>query len=248
MQHISSTSLSTSLPSRLSYVQSFLAFEPSDGSAIQASAPLLKPLIPTVLDGIYTKLLSYDITAAAFVPKLGHELDASSEPQSPTELTLQHPHIRRQMHFLRGYIIRVAGNSDWSPEAELWTYLDRVAVMHTGSPGFKHRERRPELRVEFTHLALLLGYLEDMIVGAVMGMEEVDLPTRLSVVRAWNKLLWIQNDLFAKHYMKGVEQIGRDTKSALGEKIGWLGSGIGRDVVIAIGGGLLAALSVGMLK
>ena len=120
--------------------------------------------------------------------------------------------------------------------------------MHTGAPGFKHRERRPELRVEFIHLALLLGYLEDMIMGAVMGMDDVELSTRLSVVRAWNKLLWIQNDLFAKHYTKDVEEIEKEGKSGLYSKMTWFRSGIGRDTAMAIGGGVLAVLLVGMLK
>ena len=207
MQQISQSSLNSSVPSRLSYVQSFLSFDATDGKSIQASGPLLQPLIPALLDKIYTKLLTYDVTAVAFVPKLGHELDATDEPKSPQELTLRHPHIKRQMSFLRSYILRIAGNSEWGPEAPLWTFLDRVAVMHTGSPGFKYRERRPELRVEFMHMALLLGYLEDIIVEAVMGMETVELGTKVQVLRAWNKILWIQNDLFSRHYAKNVDEL-----------------------------------------
>ena len=210
MKHIPSSSLSD-LPSRQSYTQSFLAFAPTDGSAIQASGPFIKPLIPTILNNIYTKLLSYDITAAAFVPKLGRSdaSDAEQEPSAPQQLSLDHPHIKRQMGFLRGYLLRLTASSDWTPDSEVWVYMDKVAVMHTGEPGFKHRAARPELRVDYMHMALLLGYVEDIVIGAVMNMEELDSDTKSAVVRAWNKVLWIQNDLFSRHYVRGRgEEVG----------------------------------------
>lgn len=140
------------------------------------------------------------------------------------------------MSFLRGYILRVAGNADWSPESKLWEYMDHVAIMHTGSPGFKHGQHRPELRVEYEHTALLLGYLEDMIVDAVMGMAEVEFETRVAVFRAWNKVLWVQNDLFARHYVKGVEEV-REGKEKVGAAGVW--DGMVRDVVIGTLGGVL---------
>ena len=256
MQHIPSSSLAT-LESRLSYTLSFLSFDPStDGAAIHASAPLLTPLIPTLLDGIYTKLLTYDITAASFLPKLGHELDASSSsaPSSPQELSLQHPHIRRQMSFLRGYITRIAGNEDWSPESPLWGYMDKVAAMHTGEPGFKYRAKRPELRVEFVHLGLLLGWVGDMIVGAVMALEGVvDLQTKAAVVRAWSKVLWVQNDLFGRYYVKDVSGVrgkvlvggggGGKGTAAVASLENKLGNGTARrDLVMAMGGAALVVL------
>lgn len=34
-----------------------------------------------------------------------------------------------------------------------------------------------------------------------MGAEALDLETKTAVIRAFNKLLWIQNDLFTRHYV-----------------------------------------------
>lgn len=198
MQHIKPSKLDE-LPSRLTYVQSFLAFTPADGESISASGPLIRPLIPIILDAIYSKLLSYDITAQAFVPKTDNDPEHTTAPTLPQDLDLSHPHIKRQMSFLRGYVLRIVANKDWTPDSELWSYMDKVAIMHTGAPGFKHRVKRPELRVEYMHLALLLGFLEDVVIGAVMGMD-LELETKTKVVRAWSKLLWTQNDLFARHY------------------------------------------------
>jgi hypothetical protein len=68
MQHIATSSLD-SLPARIAYLSSFLSLTSSDTEALLAAKPLIAPLIPTILDAVYTKLLSYDITAQAFVPK-----------------------------------------------------------------------------------------------------------------------------------------------------------------------------------
>jgi len=75
--------------------------------------------------------------------------------------------------------------------------------MHTGKPGFKHREKRPDLRVEYIHVSLLLGYVVDIVVGAVMEMGEIDTQMKSRLIRALNKVVWIQNDLFARHYISG---------------------------------------------
>lgn len=73
--------------------------------------------------------------------------------------------------------------------------------MHTGKPGFKHREKRPDLRVEYIHIGALLGYVVDIIVGAVLEMDAIDIKMKCRVIKAFNKIVWIQNDLFARHYM-----------------------------------------------
>lgn len=197
MEHIDASSLS-SLPSRLSYTLSFLAFTPeTDGPSINASAATLGPLIPTVLDLVYTKLLSYDITAKPFTPQTQpEEKEKGTAPQSPKELHLEHAHILRQKTFLKNYLLKICTNEDWSPTSQLWVYMDHVALMHTGV----QRGKRPELRVEYTHLGLLLGYVVDIVAGAVLGAESLDLETKGKVIKAWNKVIWIQNDLMARKY------------------------------------------------
>lgn len=65
--------------------------------------------------------------------------------------------------------------------------------MHTGLPGFAHRAKKPELRVEYIHMGALLGFVVDIVVGAVMDMDEVDNVMKGRVIRALNKVVWIQN-------------------------------------------------------
>ena len=53
-------------------------------------------------------------------------------------------------------------------------------------------------------MGALLGYVVDIVVGAVMGMDEVDNVMKGGVIRALNKVVWIQNDLMSRHYVGGV--------------------------------------------
>ncbi|CZR57108.1 uncharacterized protein PAC_06997 [Phialocephala subalpina] len=197
MQHISASSLED-LPSRISYLSSFLELTPSDGEALLAAKPLVTPLVPTILDAVYTKLLSFDITAQAFVPR---NSDYEGElVKSVQELTLEHPQIAMRKDFLKNYLIKLVSTTDLTPTSPFWTYLNNVGIMHTGLPGFKHRAHKPELRVEYIHMSVLLGYVFDIIIGAVFEMD-IDNLMKGRVIRALNKVVWIQNDLFARHYL-----------------------------------------------
>lgn len=98
MQHITESSLED-LPSRISYLSSFLGLNEEDGEALRASKPLVAPLIPTILDAVYSKLLSFDITAKVFVPK---NTDFDGEVVADVgELTVDHPQIVMRKDFLK---------------------------------------------------------------------------------------------------------------------------------------------------
>ena len=110
--------------------------------------------------------------------------------------------------------------SDLSPESSFWVYLNNVGIMHTGQPGFKHRVKKPELRVEYIHMGALLGYVVDIVVGAVIGMDVIDNVMKGRVIRALNKVVWIQNDLMARHYLleEGEEKVLTPPESVKGEE------------------------------
>jgi hypothetical protein len=78
--------------------------------------------------------------------------------------------------------------------------------MHTGQPGFKHRQNRPELRVEYIHMGALLGFVVNVVIDAVLKMDDVPNEGKSAVLKALNKVIWIQNDLMAKWYIpQGTE-------------------------------------------
>lgn len=98
MQSIPTASLQD-LPSRVAYLSSFLSLTEADNAALHAAKPLIAPLIPSILDAVYSKLLDYDITAKAFVPKnTDYEGELVKDVQ---ELTLEHPQIALRKDFLK---------------------------------------------------------------------------------------------------------------------------------------------------
>jgi Protoglobin len=107
MQHISALSLED-LPSRIAYLSSFLELTAEDGEALLAAKPLVAPLVPAILDAVYTKLLHFDITAQAFVPRnTGYEGETVKSVQ---ELTIEHPQIAMRKDFLK---VRTSSSSGW---------------------------------------------------------------------------------------------------------------------------------------
>lgn len=97
MQHIDEASLS-GLPSRIAYLPSFLEVTSADSEMLMAAKPLIAPLVPTVLDAVYTKLLFYCITAKAFVPRNSNY--EGETPKEASELSLDHPQIMYKKDFL----------------------------------------------------------------------------------------------------------------------------------------------------
>jgi Protoglobin len=225
MQRISPDSITQHLPSRISYLHSFLSFHPAiDGALINSTKPLLLPLLPHLLDAVYTHLLNYDITARSFLPAQ-QALSPSDRSGGINEkdvrsLSLDHANIKHRQDFLRAYLARVLNNRDWSPESRIWEYLDSVGRVHTGKGVTRKSGQR--LRVEYIHVAALMGWLQDQITGVVMGYEEEVKSERkegegeevvmwtaekkTEVLRAWGRFWWVQNDLFARRYVEDVEE------------------------------------------
>jgi len=91
MEHITNESIEH-LPTRISYIRAFLGITNSDAAVLRSAQPLILPLIPKILDVVYTKLLNFDITAISFVPK---------NTDIEGKMTLAHPQIEMRKDFLR---------------------------------------------------------------------------------------------------------------------------------------------------
>jgi hypothetical protein len=211
MQHIDAHLITTSLPARISYLQSFLQFSPStDGSLIHATKPVLAPLVNTIVDAVYEHLLKFDITAAAFAKPQA----AGQRQFRPDELPIESDNIKVRKDFLKGYLIRLASNTNWAPDAPFWAYLDKVGKAHTGTlgdAGLATRKGKPPLFVEYRDINLLLGWVETAVTDIVMGVEALDVKTKVAILKALNKYWWIQNDLFSRHY---ISEGGNDAEEA----------------------------------
>jgi len=134
MQHLDPTSLAH-LPSRIQYLREFINFTPDDAAALHAAKSVVAPLVPTIVEAVYTKLFSFDITSEAFLPR---QTDYDGKvPSGLSDLSLEHPQIKFRKEFLAGYLVKLV-TMDYESDAS-WEYLDKVGVMHTGEVGFAHR-------------------------------------------------------------------------------------------------------------
>ena len=74
-------------------------------------------------------------------------------------------------------------------------YLDMVGKIHTDKAGSK------EINVPLVQMNALMGFVADAFTATIIGMK-LDRDLEVKALRAFGKLLWIQNDLIVRHYAK----------------------------------------------
>lgn len=188
MKHIDESLLETDLLYRFEYLCDFMGFTDEDVKTIQGAAPLLAPLVPVLVDAVYNKLYSFDATWRHFVPRQdGYE---GVIPTRLEDLTMDHPQIQFRKQHLGRYLEKlVTSNYD----KKMIQYLDFVGQMHTPDKGSRH------INVPLVQMDALMGFVADAVNAVILG---ADLPAeaKAKAVRAFSKLLWIQNDLIVRHY------------------------------------------------
>ncbi|CAE6449363.1 unnamed protein product [Rhizoctonia solani] len=210
MQHVDANLINTDLQARVDYLVKFIEFGPEDAQALHGAAPIVKPLVSAAVDAVYEKLFSFDITRVTFMSrntgftgKLAEKLE---------DINHNSEQIKFRKDFLKLWLIKIF-TADYN-DPKTFEYLDRVGVMHTGKAGFKHREKKDPLFVDYAHCAILLGYVQSMLTSAVMGRDDLPQEVKTATLLAINKVMWIQNDLFARHYIPSFSS--KATPKALG--------------------------------
>ena len=183
MKQVDEASLESDLNERYKFVAEFVGFDENDAKAIHASAGYLAPLIPAIVDQTYEKLLAYDATARHFVPR--QEGYDGPLPDSLESLAADHPQIQFRKDHLNRYLMHVLGHA-YNDKMAL--FLDMSGKMHTPKAGNK------DIDVPLVQMNALLGLLSDLLFEAILGFA-MDDDTKTRTMRAFNKLLWIQNDL-----------------------------------------------------
>lgn len=189
MKSIDEARLETDVAYRFGYLAEFIGFTGDDAALIQASAPHLGPAIPHLVDSTYARLLSYDATARHFVPRQ-HGF-AGPLPRSAEELTQASPPIRFRKDHLTRYFMQLIGRSY---DDKMVSYLDMVGKIHTPQAGNR------EIQIPLVQMNALMGLLSDILIGALAEMP-VDAVVRVRTIRAFQKLMWIQNDFINRHYL-----------------------------------------------
>lgn len=189
MQTIDEIRLENDLEYRFRYLAEFIGFGADDHAAIQQAAMYLGPMIAQLVDTTYERLLAYDATARHFLPpQHGYE---GPVPKNLGEVAASAQVQFRKEHLGR-YFMQILGRSF---DGKMVTYLDMIGKMHTTKAG------NPNIHVPLVQMNALMGLLADIVTDAI-GQMPLDPAAMLKTMRAFQKLLWIQNDFISRHYSR----------------------------------------------
>lgn len=189
MRHIDENLLETDLQARFEYVSGFIGLGESDIRMIQGSAALLAPLVPGLVNAVYNKLYEQDATWRHFArPQAGYE---GTVPEKLEDLTPDHPIISFRKEHLKGYLVALVSRPY---DDKMVKYLDWVGKIHTPKAG------SIAVNVPIVQIDSLMGFVADALSSTIFSL---NLPREIEIatIRAFGKLLWIQNDLFVRHYV-----------------------------------------------
>jgi len=188
MQRIDESRLENDLGYRFEYVSGFVGLTEQDIAAIHGSAEHLAPLVPGLVGAVYDQLFRYDATKRHFVPKQsGYE---GAVPESLESLTLDHEMIQFRKQHLGQYLANLVTNPY---NEKMVNYLDLVGKIHTPKAGSQ------SLDVPLVQMNALMGFVSTALIQTIFGLG-LDKDTEQRTILAFNKLLWIQNDLITRHY------------------------------------------------
>ncbi len=188
LKHVDETRLETDLGYRFQYLTEFMGFTADDVAVIHSAAPLLAPLVPALVDAVYDKLHTYDATWRHFVPRQhGY---TGEVPTDVNALGMDHEQIQFRKQHLGRYLAALVTRPY---DGKMVEYLDMVGKIHTDKAGSK------ELYVPLVQMNALMGFVADAFVATIVGLK-LDRDTEVKALRAFNKLLWLQNDLIVRHY------------------------------------------------
>ncbi|OTA93993.1 hypothetical protein M434DRAFT_395208 [Hypoxylon sp. CO27-5] len=207
-QHIDRKDLYTNLESRIQYLHSFIDFSSNDIEALISGSKYIKQLIPAIVNIVYQKLLQYDITARALETR-----STSYEGPVDENLNENSPQILHRKMFLRAYLAKLCSDPS---TMEFWEYLDKVGMMHTG------RGREHPLHVEYVHIGACLAFIQDTLTEALLSHPRLRMDKKIALVKALGKVIWVQNDLFAKWYVRDGDEFADEMEKQNVEPEGFL--------------------------
>jgi hypothetical protein len=188
MKQINERRLESDLGFRFEYLAEFMGFGPADITAIHSAAQALAPVVPQLVDAVYDKLQSYDATWRHFVPRqFGYEGPA---PKTLAEVTQDHEMIKFRKQHLGRYLTTLVTKPY---DGKMVNYLDFVGKIHTPKAGSK------ELNVPLVQMNALLGFVADALNATILSLG-LERQQEVQTLRAFCKLLWLQNDLINRHY------------------------------------------------
>lgn len=188
MKRIDEARLENDLAYRFGYLAEFMEFGEQDIAAIHGAATMLSERVPALVDAVYVKLFKYDATKRHFVPSQ-HGYDGTLAADVET-LSLDDEVISFRKQHLGRYLTALVTKPY---DSKMVQYLDMVGAMHTPERGNRN------IDVPLVQMNALLGYVADALNATIFDLG-LDRAAETRTLRAFAKLLWLQNDLINRHY------------------------------------------------
>ncbi len=190
MIRINEQRLESDLGYRFAYLVEFMGFGDEDIAAIHGAAPAIAPLVPTLVNAVYDKLHGYDATWRHFLPRQsGYE---GAVPRRLEDVTPDHEMIRYRKEHLARYLAALVTKPY---DGKMVAFLDTVGKIHTSKAGSE------EINVPLVQMNALLGFVADALTSTILSLG-LERALEVQTLRAFNKLLWLQNDLINRHYQE----------------------------------------------
>jgi hypothetical protein len=77
-------------------------------------------------------------------------------------------------------------------------------MMHVG------QGRAHPLHVEYVHIGVTLSFVQDVLTEAILSHPRLKMDRKIALVKALSKVIWIQNDLFAKWYVRDGDEFAEE--------------------------------------
>lgn len=188
MEKLDEQRLELDLAYRYEFLRNFIGFGADDVAAIRKVLVELVVLMPDIVKEQYHKLLAYDATARHFVER--QQGCASPPPESLADLSAEHGQVKFRMDHMQSYLMQLIGHPFDSKIAVLF---DAVGKMHTPKTG------NPKINVPLVQMNAFMGMFADLLTGRLLALN-TDADTKINCLRAFQKILWLQNDFITRHY------------------------------------------------
>ncbi|PVU86816.1 hypothetical protein BB561_006534 [Smittium simulii] len=186
--HIDRVRLDSDLVYRVEYLNSFLGFSEKDKQCIKDSADLVQPLIPDIVDRLYEKLFSYDISKTALL-KAFFEFKSNENQTLELDSDAVHSHKAVLIEYFNKILI-----AEW--DTAHIKYLDWVAksilsISNDNGDGNN----------DYIFLNSILGFLAGIFTDSLSNISDWDSETKINNIVAFNKLFYVQSDFFSKYFI-----------------------------------------------
>ncbi|CAM4777230.1 unnamed protein product [Rotaria magnacalcarata] len=175
-EHIDRARLNLDLSYRFKYVSKFIDFKQEDIKILNTLEPIINPILPTLVETVYKKLYSFDITKQYFLMRNdGFEVFT---PNKESGLTLDCVQIDYRKDMLSVFLRRILTQTEWNDS--FLQYLSRVGEIHTNKGGSS------SINVDYIHVNALICTLENTFIDTIWAIESIDWGKKREILHALN--------------------------------------------------------------